>query len=390
MLIAVLEVCHPEWTLNGKPDVEGWRAEFALWAVLASPIILGNDVRTISKECLEIVTNRDILAVHQDPAINPYRMVWQSLPHLLYGQDDVQQIFARRMTDGDEAVAFFNRFDTSARNISVHWEQLGIYPPWRPCTIRDLHSHTVLATAQQYRLTLSTPPHGVRALRFRCGEAAAGSPPGRPPPLPPPHSVAPPPPTPAPPPVLAFGLEVQPCGGGGGGSGFNASSQEFSWRETDGTLRLTSNTALCVTYLGQSMGNVGLAVCQTPKAWALPGIGAQVWNLSSSSSIATAAGSSSSSSSSSSFVYNACEPNGAADMSRCFNVVGCNASGHAFEVGSDCALPLEPPSAATRSVGGDSGGGCDQRWKFEGGVVRTGADGYLSCLTLGAPKNHVY
>ena len=59
----------------------------------------------MSKECLTIVTNRDILAVHQDPAVNPYRMVWQSMPRLLYGQDDVQQIFARKMADGDEAVS---------------------------------------------------------------------------------------------------------------------------------------------------------------------------------------------------------------------------------------------------------------------------------------------
>ena len=138
----------------------------------------------MSKECLTIVTNRDILAVHQDPAVNPYRMVWQSMPRLLYGQDDVQQIFARKMVDGDEAVVMFNRFDTSARNISLHWEQLGIYPPWRLCSIRDLHSHTVLATAQPYRLTLSTPAHGVRALRFRCDLHAEGPAPQRPAPLP--------------------------------------------------------------------------------------------------------------------------------------------------------------------------------------------------------------
>ena len=37
----MLEACHPEWTLDGQPDVEGWKAEFALWSVLASPIILG-------------------------------------------------------------------------------------------------------------------------------------------------------------------------------------------------------------------------------------------------------------------------------------------------------------------------------------------------------------
>lgn len=28
----MLEVCYPEWMLGGKPDVEGWKAEFALWS----------------------------------------------------------------------------------------------------------------------------------------------------------------------------------------------------------------------------------------------------------------------------------------------------------------------------------------------------------------------
>ena len=42
----MLEACHPEWTLDGQPDVEGWKAEFALWSVLASPIILGTPPHT--------------------------------------------------------------------------------------------------------------------------------------------------------------------------------------------------------------------------------------------------------------------------------------------------------------------------------------------------------
>ena len=56
-------------------------------------------------------------------------------------------------------VVMFNRFDTSARNISLHWEQLGVYPPWRLCSIRDMHSHTVLATAQPYRSIQSVRLH---------------------------------------------------------------------------------------------------------------------------------------------------------------------------------------------------------------------------------------
>lgn len=284
----------------------------------------------------------------------------------------------------------FNRH-TAARNISLHWEQLGLHPPWRPCLIRDMDSHTVLATAQQYRITLITPAHGVRALRFTCGAAPSGPAPERPPPLPPPQAITPPPPpwvSDAPshslirfcksslslcvwliwsqdtPPVLVFGLEVQLCNVGASvfnSRSFNSSTQGFVWRSEDSTLRLASNPTLCVTYLGESEANVGLAVCHGgggTKPWAMTGIGAQIWALSNTTA--------------SSFVYSVCEPKGAADTSRCFNVVGCNASAHAFEVGDVCLPPQQ--------------GGCDQQWRLEAGQVQAAADGYRSCLTLGAPK----
>eukprot|EP01045_Picozoa_sp_COSAG04_P000090 COSAG04_NODE_2_length_56781_cov_25.092252_14_plen_324_part_00 len=318
----------------------------------------GNDLRTMSKECIDIVTNSELLAVHQDPAVLPYRLVWQSLPQLLFGQDDVQQVFARRMANGDEAVVLFNRF-TTARNISVHWEQLGILPPWRPCSVRDLHSHSVLAPRQVYRLTLPTPPHGVRVLRIACTAAAAAVAPPLPPPLPPPPPIAPPPPPWNPPPTLQFGLEVRPCG-----AHTNASTQQFSWRvegSGQGSLRLASSPELCVTYLGMDMKNVGLAECHGGGAgglWVAVGIGGQAWSLSN-----TTAGS---------FVYNDCQPHGGADTVRCLNVAGCNISAGAFEVGDNCA------------AGGQ--GGCDQRWRLEAGLVRTAVDGFRSCLTLGAPK----
>ena len=356
------EICHPEWTMpDGRPDIEGWKSQFALWALLASPIILGNDIRSMSQECVEIVSNEEILSVSQDEAVKPYRMLWQSLPRLTYRQDDVQQIFARTMADGDQAVVFFNRYNQT-RNISLHWEQLGVLPPHRACRIRDLDSRTVLAPHQIYRLTLPTPAHGVRVLRFTCSSAGgrAAVVPARPPPLPPPPAIAPPPPPWNPPPTMMYSLEVQPCSGGGASTG-NASLQQFIWRPTDHTLRLTSQTDLCVTYLGQSMSNVGLATCVKP--WVEVGVGSQTWTLSN----ATAGGEPA-------FVWNDCQPGGKPDIVRCFNVVQCNVTApHAFEVGDSCALH----------------GACDQRWAFsEDGKVRSGVDGFRSCLTLapGGPK----
>ena len=42
------------------------RANFSMWAMLAAPLIAGNDLRDISKETLEILTNPEAIAINQD------------------------------------------------------------------------------------------------------------------------------------------------------------------------------------------------------------------------------------------------------------------------------------------------------------------------------------
>lgn len=76
------------------------RSHFALWAMLDAPLILGNDVRTISPAVLAIVDNADIIAVDQDPAGH------QAV--LAYDADDAQ-ILVKTLASGKKAVALFNR-----------------------------------------------------------------------------------------------------------------------------------------------------------------------------------------------------------------------------------------------------------------------------------------
>ncbi|WP_417291011.1 glycoside hydrolase family 27 protein [Corallibacter sp.] len=51
---------------NGMTDAED-RSHFAMWSMLASPLILGNDLRTISEETLKTISNKNVIAVNQDP-----------------------------------------------------------------------------------------------------------------------------------------------------------------------------------------------------------------------------------------------------------------------------------------------------------------------------------
>lgn len=43
------------------------RAHFALWSMMASPLIMGNDLRGASKQTLEILGNKEVIAVNQEP-----------------------------------------------------------------------------------------------------------------------------------------------------------------------------------------------------------------------------------------------------------------------------------------------------------------------------------
>ena len=52
---------------NGGMTVNEDRAHFTIWAMLASPLIAGNDIRNMSKETAAILTNKAVIALNQDP-----------------------------------------------------------------------------------------------------------------------------------------------------------------------------------------------------------------------------------------------------------------------------------------------------------------------------------
>lgn len=59
----------PDMLLTGNPglSISEQRAQFALWAILAAPLYISSDLRTISDESLGILKNTEVIAVNQDP-----------------------------------------------------------------------------------------------------------------------------------------------------------------------------------------------------------------------------------------------------------------------------------------------------------------------------------
>jgi len=119
---------------NGGMTADEYRAQLNLWVVLAAPMMLGNDVRIMTRETLATLINQDILAIDQDPLGRQGKRV---------AQNGETEVWARPLADGSTAVAFFNRGDQSSP-VAISWAQLGLDGPR---TVRDLWWHQNIGTA---------------------------------------------------------------------------------------------------------------------------------------------------------------------------------------------------------------------------------------------------
>jgi alpha-galactosidase len=115
---------------NGGMTDAMYRTHVSLWAMMAAPLIAGNDLQAMDVSTLEILTNAEVIAVDQDPSGVPGRR----LGHL-----GGLEIWVRPLTlDGARAILLFNDF-FSAGTASFDWEQIGLAPG--TAAVRDLWAH---------------------------------------------------------------------------------------------------------------------------------------------------------------------------------------------------------------------------------------------------------
>ncbi|MEQ9823249.1 MAG: glycoside hydrolase family 27 protein [Puniceicoccaceae bacterium] len=91
------------------------RSHFALWCMVASPLMAGNDLRIMSDEIAAILTDKEALAINQDPL---------GVPGWRYGiVPDKYEIWIRPLEGGDWAVCVLNDSDQDL-DITLEWERL--------------------------------------------------------------------------------------------------------------------------------------------------------------------------------------------------------------------------------------------------------------------------
>ena len=133
---------------GGMTDIE-YRAHFSLWAILAAPLIAGNDLRDMRSEIHDILTNKEVIAVDQDAMGREGERVLKN--------GDLE-VWSKQLQDGSRAVLLLNR-GSAEQEISVRWKDLG-YPGHLSASVRDLWQHKDLGKFTE-KFSAPVPSHGV-------------------------------------------------------------------------------------------------------------------------------------------------------------------------------------------------------------------------------------
>ncbi len=138
---------------NGGCTTEEYRTQMSMWCMMASPLIAGNDIRTMNQTTKSILLNKEVIAINQDPAgIQGSRV--KSANGL--------EVWVKPLgIDGTEkAIALLNR-NSSTSNITVNFSDVGITGS---VSVRDLWAKSDKGEFTG-SYTASVPSHGTVVLR---------------------------------------------------------------------------------------------------------------------------------------------------------------------------------------------------------------------------------
>jgi alpha-galactosidase len=148
---------------GGMTDTE-YRSHFSMWSIMAAPLLIGSDLRKASAATFDILDNKEVIAVDQDP-LGEQGTVLSS--------EGGRWVVAKKLKDGSRAVALFNETG-SAQRIATTAQAVGL-PDAHAYTLRDLWQHTSYNTAGAISATV--PAHGTVLVRVSTDAEWAKNPP---------------------------------------------------------------------------------------------------------------------------------------------------------------------------------------------------------------------
>ncbi|MEU7753934.1 alpha-galactosidase [Micromonospora sp. NPDC049101] len=139
---------------GGMNDTE-MRSHFAMWAIMASPLIAGNDVRNMNAATQTILKNANLIAINQDSL---------GLQGTQVSFDGTRRVLAKRLANGDVAVALLNQggstttISTTAAAVGKSGSSFTLVEAWSGAT-----------TSSSGAISASVPAHGTVVYRVSGG-----------------------------------------------------------------------------------------------------------------------------------------------------------------------------------------------------------------------------
>jgi alpha-galactosidase len=132
---------------NGGMNRNEYRTHMSLWAILAAPLLAGNDLRSMTAETKDILTNSEVIAVDQDSKGAQGRRVWDEGP---------LEIWVKPLANGSRAIGLFNRGESSLK-ITLDFKMIGTTGSLQ---LRDVWEHQDVGQMEK-SYTADVPKHGV-------------------------------------------------------------------------------------------------------------------------------------------------------------------------------------------------------------------------------------
>lgn len=146
---------------TGCTDTE-YRQHFAFWCMLSAPLMIGADVRNMTPETKAILTNKELLAIDQDPDVRPPYVHGQDFS----GENAESVVLFKHLANGEYAVGYFNFGDQDA-NIPSEFYNWGLEASsGYGLQFTDVFTEEDMGTfAEFYRAAV--PAHDCRVYRAR-------------------------------------------------------------------------------------------------------------------------------------------------------------------------------------------------------------------------------
>jgi alpha-galactosidase len=137
---------------NLQSDREN-RTHFALWCILAAPLMAGNDLRSMTDSARDVLVAKEVIKIDQDPrGVQGYKVF----------DDGDHEVYNKPLSDGATAVLLLNK-GAKDSDLTVSWDQIGLKGPQM---VRDLWQRKDLGIHTNQFTAKDLPQHDHRLLKI--------------------------------------------------------------------------------------------------------------------------------------------------------------------------------------------------------------------------------